>query len=351
MPTAIDKIRILYSQHRTNFSSQANSLEQALDEAEHVSQESTGLKQFDSYPVSTQNSLSLLLARLPHELVISDLGREALIWAWVKYPYEDATKENLEANIKNCDVDFKLLERAKLTAKKLHNSSDGSTIIKTYELLHGLNDVCLQNIDLPMLLRLCTKQNINPSEKRIKDYGLTTIPSEGTTGYIEEPRLKKSPDGKKKFSIYLDAPIAVGLMYKGEPNAVVAFSPKDAITFFISQLQGVIGRKKESEKRAHSRGLITLEWEKLLVHISENIGKMFNFEQIAIQGSRNNKWLDCFSRARTRYDKTAIGLSYRKKRDGNWYKSLLGKPDEVSTVANKESFWSRIWPLRYFRIS
>ncbi len=285
-------------------------------------------------------SLSFLLAHLPHEVVAKEFGSNALIWTWVTYPYTNNVNDDLEISLHESGINIDSLQKARLTAWRLHGSQNTQTVLKTYDLIQALHDTLPKDRDLNILLKSCTKQGVGLSEERIKQYSLEPLITEGvdtTSGWAKNWGHDKTVDDKNRLcKIYLDSPVGVALMYKGEPNALASFSPSDEKTLFINQIQGVESYKlnelKEIQGKIHSRGLVVLDWEKLLVQLSEIIAKKFNLSQTIIQSGHNNTWTTMqnkdgtpklpLEKALKRYDETASRLGYLQGENRNWYKSI-----------------------------
>jgi hypothetical protein len=134
--------------------------------------------------------------------------------------------------------------------------------------------------------------------------------------------------------VYLDTVFGFGLMYRGEPNAIVGFYFAKPETLLIRQLQGIQARILDNGKvvgRRSSRGLAPLDWERFLVSYVEEWALQNGFPEIAILSGKKNSWIIPddkgevhlpLEKAIQRYDGTARRLGYVQRRDNNWYKKL-----------------------------
>jgi hypothetical protein len=142
----------------------------------------------------------------------------------------------------------------------------------------------------------------------------------------------------KYFSIYLDAPVGICLMYKDNPSALTSFMPETKDTLTIHQLQGIrpFRRYYENEelkgKTISSRGTFGIDWQKLLVTYAENLAKKIGFKRIGIQGGHNNLWIKpnryaekahiTLEEALKSYDEVAERIGYAQENNKNWYKNV-----------------------------
>ncbi|GEM_PF-6943888 len=294
----------------------------------------------NSLPLEERYCLSIVLSNLPPGVIHKEFGNDALTATWASYPPDDdpfGKRSQLAQEIcRLTGMDLHTLEKARLTAWMIHSKRDAQTIFGNYELIRELSELVNQTVDLPVLLNACAKEGITISGKRIPNYKLGVINTLETSpkGYAENLELNKSGADRKTFSFYIDAPIAICLIYRNEPNAFAGISLKDEKTIFLSQIQGIQGFKikgDEPVERVHSRGLTVIDWEKLLILITEKVGRVIGCETMCIQSARNNEWLKAntivpIERGLRRYDKNASNLRYKQGGDGNWYKSLINPP-------------------------
>jgi len=297
--------------------------------------------EIDSLPLEEKYCFSLVVGNLPPAVIKEEFGDDVLATAWAFYPPDDdpfGRREQLALGIsKLTGMDLNTLEKARLTAWSLHSKRDTQTIFGNYELISGLSEFLKTKIDLGSLLTACVKKGSTLSEKRKADYRLEVIcPLENAPkGYAQNREVVKAERDRKIFSFYIDSPIAVCLLYKDEPNAIAGISLKDGKTIFLPQIQGVEGFKikgNEPIERVHSRGLAVLHWEKLLIHIVEEVGRIAGCESVCVQSANNNEWFKAntivpIERGLRRYDENANSLGYKQSSDGNWYKSLTNLPN------------------------
>ena len=230
-----------------------------------------------------------------------------------------------------------------MTAWQLHRSSSATTSIANYKIINGLKEFISELIDLPTLLKLCALNGKELSDKRISDYSLEVIELDEPDkkhyfpyGYVNNYRYKT--ENNRLDRIYLDGPIGILLLYKGKPNAILSFTAKDKKTLILNQLQPIFAYKLEDGKdpthdnRISPRGLMAIDWEKLMVTIGETVAGYFGFSAVAILGGVNSKWIKeknddgtphmTLKEAIKRYDNSAKRLFYIKGKDKNWYKDI-----------------------------
>lgn len=352
--TTIDKIRQLYEQNpnaKEDFigtgydPNYSFTLEEALKLIETSPPTDLSFSTLDSYKENLK--LSIVLAHIPAKEILSNFGDDVLFWTCLRYPYKrqyDILLKDIETITKRDSV---LLEKAKLTAWQLLRESGTELIKKTYDLGDSIRLRIADSIDLKKLLQENAKEDAQLSEKRLADYSLhplTTIEN-----YSHGPEAKwggRRIGNDKRYSIYLDTPYGLALTYKGEPNAVVGFFPNAIDSIIIYQLQGVrpdkLDQKEEQIGKSSSRGLMPIDWQKLMVDVVENIAKQLGYSKIAIQSGINNSWTKPYyvdkkiqiplEEAVKKYDYVAKRLGFYQAKDKNWYKNLNAKQKELQNV-------------------
>ena len=339
MTNAISQIKSLFQQVNIK---PATGYHRLLTYIEETELQDFSLSSLSSYPESA--NLCHILHGLPPDLIAQELGLDALIWTWT----------NISPNLKNqcftdavarlTKLDSKVLEKVKGYFETYFKpSASPLAIFKAYKLITSSVDIYNKEL-LPFLIQFCKKEGVTISPERIGRYKLEAIfPKGAACGWAESWDRQKSSDGKKSYEIYLDLPFGICLMYQEkankqfEPNAIVSFMPMrmNTDTVFVKQIQGVEGFKiidgEVSQERSHARGLVVIDWEKLLVLLAEIISEELEYKEIAIQGVKNNSWsYQKYDRLEQRYDKTAEKLGYKLRDDNNWYKIL-----------NRRRFWQR----------
>ncbi|MBI4154253.1 hypothetical protein HY501_02875 [Candidatus Woesearchaeota archaeon] len=276
-----------------------------------------------------------ILAHLPIDVVLNEFGEDVAVWQLLDGSFGERKETYYQLTQKN----RKIFRQSEFSNMYLASSPSAKTLLRTYDFLVKMHNQQFA-IDLAPLLRKYAGEGIVLSENRVKDYSLASLSVEGEReiGYdIHFGRVEK--EATTVYGIYLDAPFGIALCYKGKPNGVVTFSPTTAKTLMIFQLQGV-GFRTKSERgvevaRTHARGLIPLQWEKVLVGCAEEIARQHGFTWLAVQGGRNNVYTSIpkFAnsnaypklppeKALKRYDTTAEELGFFLREDKNWYKCL-----------------------------
>jgi len=342
---AINKIRKLYQQNpnaQENFKGKRiggnyiHTLDHYLNELEQDPPLDFSMQALDEY--QHHLNLAMVLAHLPAEVIHIELGDDALMWTWVKYPYSTQKDVVAEGIQRVTGRDPERIEKARLTAWQLLQTSKAGLVKSIYDLNEQVLGGITETIDLPNFLQRNAKSGVKLSPKRLNNYSLDPLTTEGTNshGYEITWEAENNQDGDKRFSIYLDSPVGLTLTYKGEPNAVVGFFPNDFDTVMVYQLQGVrptkIGADGKPIGKSSSRGLMPLNWQKLLVDVIEHIGQKLGYEQIGIQSGDNNSWTKPYGRegeihlpleeALKRYDGVAQKLGFQQAENKNWYRSL-----------------------------
>jgi hypothetical protein len=142
-----------------------------------------------------------------------------------------------------------------------------------------------------------------------------------------------------EYDIWLDSPNGFALTYKGTLNAVVGISVAENDELMVSQIQGAKAyrpsKEKKDRERLHARGLMPLDWQKLMINISEELARQLNLKSMGIQSAENNQWIKTALKdgerdvhlskdaARRAYDEPAKRFGYVLGEDGNWHKPLV----------------------------
>src|SRR3989344_7443453 len=291
-------------------------------------------------------SLSNILAYIPAEVVHRELGDDALMWTWVKHPYSTRKDIIAEGIQRITGRDPQKLEKARLTAWRVLRNDKAAMVKNIFGLIEAIQGGIADSIDLPKKLRENAREGIKLSDQRLEHYSLTPLttsedyPSGREVTWFERYNHNKS----EKYVVWLDSPVGLGLIYHEKLNAVVGISPSDIQTIMIYQLQGiktiktikigqncvVLNDEEGKIKKASSRGLMPLDWEKLLVGGTSDIGQSLGYQRIGIQGGRNNYWIKTkhkihhlsLEEALKKYDGVAQRLGFEPEKDHNWYKKI-----------------------------
>ena len=296
----------------------------------------------DSRDVSENFDLELVLSGVDPKFILDEFGQKMLVWVTLNSPYTTISRRFDRAISELTDIDIQTLERSSLYAWQFLGTAKTSEVMNLYHLTCALDNGILEEVNLPKLLKRCAKEGVTLSDKRIKNYSLESIvPSEDTDTRGYERTWGKKIHRNKVYSIYLDAPIGITLMYKGEPSAIVTFGTKDSHVLMIYQMQGVrvlvIDYDKKVVVNEHTRGLAVLDMRRFLVELTKELMNLTNsqsgttFEQLAIRSGHNNRWTEEYNDGKIHlpldealriYDGTATDLGFSLGKDRNWYKPL-----------------------------
>lgn len=282
----------------------------------------------------TQSSLERLLAAIPPEVIFKELGPDALLWTAVNYPVLDDAHKRLRSGVKDLmQIDTVKLERARLAAWRNLHETKGSQVKLMYTMMDDIRNGALA--------RLAPKVENYPrdgaviSGARKKDYSLIPFETadrepegwEKTWGPLFYPVQEGEP-----CCIWLDAPVAFGIGYKGIPNAVVSFLAEPG-KFIIKQIQGVqrhVIKNGKLVSKKSSRGLAPLDWQRYLDDCVADFSGAYGIHEAVWTGGANNRWIEplhgelhmTLDEAVQKYDKVAERLGYTKRDDNNWYKKV-----------------------------
>lgn len=302
------------------------------------------IKQEDYSRASAINA-SLLL--LPPEAVIDNYGEEVALWSSLSAVIQ-GENDNINAALRDqFGYDLDDLQIARGWVWRNGRGYSVHHVISLYGLMQATKTDALENIDLPELLTKNAKDGIELSQKRLGAYALTAITSDSYNyvhdgGRVQNWTNKTAQENGSIYEIYLDAPTGFALTYKGAPNAVTGLSMSGNKELLVNQIQGVKGARIDPSKPYYSkdqilghisaRGLAPLNWQNLMVNISEQLADNLQIPNIAIQSAANNVWTKprfgekephlSMDAAERIYDDTAKKSEYIKESDDNWHKPL-----------------------------
>ncbi len=276
-----------------------------------------------------------LISYLPPESVFEEFDEEVLFWAFCHAPFE-RREVLLHQYAQLSKKDPRKLEQALHTGEKvsfrLSPNLNSRAILKTYHFLEFLQK---ENFALPCFretLQACALPGVMFSEQRLAAYCLEGMIMNGTeaTGYEKNWHYPKHLP-EIEFELFLDAPLAISLLCKDEPQGLCSFWLEDEETLLIRQLQGVQKKKKYSTTKLRSHnGLAPLDWIKFFLSCTAQLAQQFEITTISIQGGENNHYTRVIDsktgklklelqKALQRYDDNARRLGFEQRENRNWY--------------------------------
>src|SRR3989344_6753799 len=222
----------------------------------------TGAFEFDINALLPNRCLVYLLNSLPHDDIVKEFGLEMLIW--LATIMDDVCPRNVgitgkkHKKVKGDPRKFKSLKRHGIDTNHLTLAISSTKFLsgclfkdffsatkRNYEVISSVHKGFCNEVDLSQRMKDNAKDEITLTDNRIGDYKLKPLLICG--GFVQNydgydvTYGGAQQDGQKRFGIYLDAPVGIGLFYKNEPNAVISFCCEDTDTLLIRQLQGVKG--------------------------------------------------------------------------------------------------------------
>ena len=290
-----------------------------------------------SLDITSKKRLATILSCFPPEFIDREFGRELLVWVhiisnpWPEFIGYIHTMRQMEN-----------LARVMIAIGSKNTSEDYQgvkSIIRAHEMLISLEAV-LSCFDLGQVLR--TSGSVRESKFSKYSLDLLTTDNVLSEGYDRKYRIRttdaKAAMETPKPHIWLDVPLGITVLYRGMPQAVACFLPKDdGQTLLIHQLQRVrpyivVPPEYTTRHAGGCRGLFNLDAEGLMIKITEALARAFNFAKIGILSGRNNSWINKKShipeqKAVETYDGTADRLGFHQERDTrwkhpNWYRNI-----------------------------
>lgn len=281
-----------------------------------------------------------VLLTLPPGLVHRAFTRDVVIWIALHRNIEGLAPY-VDYSVKSLGYERSDLELAKLLALRSTTRIDSDCVFLGYDLIQKL-----KNYEVELDLRFC-KQGRTLSEKQQNGYKVVGKILKQPSDANEPPRLEqydyswpRVPHGELfwKFAPYLDAPLALYIVYRGYPQAVVSFVTDGSDRLFVKQLQGVRGAVVDADfkgvrqadgslKLVSSWGIAPLLWKELLLWEVAQLGKSLGCSEIVLQCAQNNHWTKPYTDNKIHlpmdvateiYDKLAERLDAYEDDYGNW---------------------------------
>jgi hypothetical protein len=296
----------------------------------------------------TRSFVKCALYDAPFDKVYDTLGRDVSVYVLlsiVEMRKAEAFRKKLSART---GMSAEHLEIARMS--QLHRSKTKETtvsgVLSSYKLIDRIDSgQFLAEIDLKQGLQAVRTTDVPLDAKRLADYSYIPFSAERFMhdgAHVVD--WSTNQINNVEYSLWIDAPVAVALCYKGYPQALIGVNHYDADTLMIYQIQGVNGYIVDEEgkyiknpetgkfKKKKCRGLAVLDWQTLLVeHVAVSLAQELGYKKIGIQGGRNNFWTGIYrdgtihlpvERALHIYDALAERLGFQKKDDGNWYREM-----------------------------
>jgi len=308
--------------------------------------ESWNREKWDDTGATASDWFRRVLLTLPPVLVHRAFGEEVL--GWIAFHHLRG-EENFELYLKYCSnvlhLDLRELDLAKKMSLRRTTRVDSASVLKGLELMKALD-----GLDEQVEARFC-KAQMKLSPEHLAEYTVvgrilpqSKDPEEPIKLYGYDLTWPRQPHGKQfaKWMPYHDAPLALYLVQKGRPQAILSFVPEGIDRLYVQQLQGLKGvvvdasYKKLLDKdgkvqRVSSRGLVPILWQELLLSKLAALGKQLGYKEVVIQGAKNNRWTRLHTdntihlpmeRALKAYDEVADRLGAYDEDNGDWSISI-----------------------------
>ena len=290
------------------------------------------------------------LLSLPPEVVIDEFGRDVALWATLNASISGDNDAMKAAMREKLGIDTDYLETAHIWVWKQRYVDSFSTrqVIAQYEAMEAMRGGAIAAVDLPELLAQSARPGVKLSDARLADYSLAPAEADFNNYYCGGSIKGWGEDEARQigYNSWLDAPTGFTLLYRGLPNALGGLALSQLDELMAYQIQGVKAYRfdpttsRYSENRVvgsvAARGLAPLDWQKLMIGITEAIATQMNLSKVAIQAAHNNVWTKEFlasdvephlpiERAVKAYDEPAQRMGYVQDTGEfgkNWHKTL-----------------------------
>lgn len=286
-------------------------------------------------------AINRTLLFLPPEKVIENFGDDVALWLSSSSVLQGDNKAINQALQDMRGYNMADFEIAKgWVWRHGHKRASTKREIALYSLMQAVKGDALQSVDLDRALIESARPEVTLSQKRLADYALVAIASDDYNSYYDGGRVWTwaQTDGKEVcYPVWIDAPTGFALTYRGIPNAIGALSTPSPHDVMIHQIQGVAGKKIDHAKPLYSkeflgdsvsaRGLAPLDWQSVIIKVSEQIATQQGAQRIAVQSATHNVWTKLrgndkqphitVEQAQRNYDQPAQRLGYVQDETGD----------------------------------
>lgn len=252
---------------------------------------------------ATANAIRRALLFLPPEVVIENYGTDVALWASVSSNIGGDEKEIYQELQDNHGYDVSSLEAARNWEWVHTYHNDVQHVIGQYALMQSLRLGVLDTVDLPNILQASARDGVELGASRVEDYALAPIEA-NYNSYYHGGRVKQwggNFSETLRYNGWLDTPAGFTLTYKGVPNAMGGLAMYGNDELMLYQMQGVRGTRLDPTKSIYdkeravgtvsSRGLAPIDWQKVMVEVTEDIARQNGIRRIGIQAAKNNVWI------------------------------------------------------------
>jgi hypothetical protein len=314
-----------------------------------ITLDSINMDELDSYKF--KSDLADVISNIKKENLSDYFGDELFLWTWTNISMSYRRKiysSHIKTIIQKYGLDDESLEKSIDLRLEKNCISNTQSILNTAMLIMFLNKN-IQNIDLANNIeKYIHKRYKKEKENIIKNTRIEIANTQFSgTGYEEMWGGRVNVIKDIEYSMFLDAPVGIMLMYENEPFAVTTFfmtynkhtGIDGALT--IAQIQGITPsilseRYKtiagERPNKKHTPKIIDyIRWDDLLLDMSNEIAKKFNTKYISIRSGLNHPYYGIKNGilhmphdvAIRRYDSFAERNMFTQSEDGNWYKKIF----------------------------
>jgi len=290
--------------------------------------------------------ISTVLREMPPEVVIDHIGEDVAAWLSIGNVIQglnDAINQALESRL---GYHIGALDTARLWYWRRLGDRPTKLVLAEYGLIQAMRSGALDDVDLPRTLRRGSADDVALSDARVNDYALVPLEVDlhDSNQIVGAPKgVDTRPREDLWYDIYLDAPTGFMLTYRGTPHAIAAVAMATPTELMILQLQGIKATRLDMNLpwgeraigRVSARGLMPLDWRKVMVDVSEQLARNSSNVSLAIQAGENNSWRrpgsDGSEPHMTKedgersYDEPARRLGFTQRQDdpqGNWHRDI-----------------------------
>ncbi len=335
----------------------------------------------------TRECAAALLGGLPANALLSHFGEKVMAWTAVNDRHWPQRGGGFRAEIDEEGYDSELLARAVTLAWGIRRPPRVMDVLTQFAVMESTVNINELIADWPELLVESAHPGVTLSERRLADYGILPFRVDfnehtrnETQGRVRNwpgredfeiiaPEKEAVAEGERRlgkyYGIWLDTPVGFALTHKGIPQAFLSVSSNDGQKLVIEQLQRVQAKIYDADldnmivDYKMPRGLMPLDWQKLLVRSAAILAGRLDMKTLALQTCNNilartyHGKPSCHlerDQAIWAYDETAYRLGFTRGDDGIWNippaAAALGQFSQNSS----ESVLQRPRPVKFIAI-
>ncbi len=292
---------------------------------------------------------AMLLGCLSARQLLTIFGEEVTAWTIGNDP-NTRRVEGLTSALEDEGYNEWFLRKSRIVAREnAHRQTQhagesdkkvsGRAVLAQNTVMEAVWGSVLTDIDVPEIVRQSPKDDIQLSGKRCQEYAVVPVQADDGPDFMMNGRILEWVDSvTAKNSIadytgtYLDTPTGFALTYRGLPQAiggiVAAGNGQEVQLRQMQRIQGQVWRPsgnggRESVGHKQPRGLMPIDWQKVLVLMAGGIARSCGMKAVAIREAVHG--YNCYitkEQSKRGYTVPAQRLGFTRGEEGDWHMPL-----------------------------